>query len=80
MQIRLKLHRCFGQNISEDMHVIWIYTVHMYVILIYFCRFFDKLNLVIFQSLLLAKCIDSGYLVRATPPTTVFYLLFSRAL
>lgn len=36
---------------------------------IIFCYFFRMLNLVIFQDRLLSKCIDSWYLVCATPPT-----------
>ena len=34
----------------------------------YFYYFFCKLNLVIFQALLLSTFVDSMYLVRVTPP------------
>ena len=37
------------------------------------CHCFGKRNLVIFQGELLSKCIDSGYLVRATP----FFIRFN---
>ena len=36
-----------------------------------FCHFFCILNLVIFQARILSKCIDSGYLVCAAPPTVL---------
>ena len=47
---------------SEDMHVHWINPQ------IIFYHFFCKLNLVIFQALLLSTYVDSMYLVRVIPP------------
>ena len=44
--------------------------------LIIFSHFFCFVNLVFFQYEMLSKCIDSGYLVGATP-LTVFHQLFS---
>ena len=38
---------------------------------IFFCHFFNKFNLAIFQAFLQSKWIDSGYLVCATPPTVL---------
>ena len=43
--------------------------------LIIFSHFFCFVNLVVFQYEMLSKCIDSGYLVGATP-LTVFHQLF----
>ena len=38
------------------------------ILRLFFYHFFCKLNLVIFQALLLSTYIDSMYLVRVTPP------------
>ena len=53
-----------SQSLGHDLKNMWFgYNPPI------FCHFFGKLNLVIFQALLLSACIDGGYLVRATPPT-----------
>ena len=40
---------------------------------IIFYHFFCKLNLVIFQALLLSTYVDSMYLVRVTPPMNLLF-------
>ena len=66
--IVLKLFRCF-------LHGMKMCMCFGYNPLIIFSHFFCFVNLVVFQYEMLSKCIDSGYLVGATPPT-VFHQLF----
>ena len=61
ISILLKLHRCFVHGLKI---CIWF----GYNPRIIFYHFFCKLNLVIFQALLLSTYVDSMYLVRVTPP------------
>ena len=58
--ILLKLHRCF-------VHCLKICMWFRYNPQIIFYHFFCKLNLVIFQAILLSTYVDSMYLVRITP-------------
>ena len=60
ISILLKLHRCFVHGLKICM---WF----RYNPQIIFYHFFCKLNLVIFQALLLSTYVDSMYLVRVTP-------------
>ena len=53
---------------NEDGHVVWI-------LWLFFSHFFCFVNLFYFQYEMLSKCIDSGYLVGATP-LAVFHQLF----
>ena len=52
--ILLELHRWFGNGLKICM---WFGYNHQII----FRHFFHKLNLVVFQELLLSKCIDRGY-------------------
>ena len=63
-----KLHSCFG----HDLKICMWFGYNTQVI---FCHFFRKLNLAIFPALYIAKRMDRGYLVGATP-TTGLYLFF----
>ena len=58
--ILLKLHRCFGHGLKICM---WFRYNPQIIVYYFFC----KLNLVIFQALLLSTYVDSMYLVRVTP-------------
>ena len=60
ISILLKLHRCFAHGLK-------ICMCFRYNPQIIFYHFFCKLNLVIFQALLLSTYVDSMYLVRVTP-------------
>ena len=61
ISILLKLHRCFVHGLKI---CIWF----GYNPRIIFYSFLCKLNLVIFQALLLSAYVESMYLVRVTPP------------
>ena len=63
ISILLKLHRCFVHGLKICMWFGYNPTPR-----IKFYYFFGKLNLVIFQALLLSTYVDSMYLVRVTPP------------
>ena len=62
IRIFLKLCTCFPHGLEMCM---WF----GYNPWIYFCHFFHYVNFVIFWPQVLWKCIDSGYLVSATPYT-----------
>ena len=64
MPFFLKLYRCFCHD--RRMCIEFGYNPQ-----IIFCHFSRILNLVIFQSWKLLKCMDSGYLVCATPPAVL---------
>ena len=66
ISILLKLHRCFVHGLKICM---WF----GYNPQIIFYHFFCKLNLVIFQALLLSTYVDSMYLVRVTPPMNLSF-------
>ena len=61
VSILLKLHRCFVHGLKICM---WFGYNHEII----FYHFFCKLNLVIFQALLLSTYVDNIYLVRVTTP------------
>ena len=53
--------------------VVWRYVCGLDTVLpLIFVTFFRILNLVVFHIWILLKCIDSGYLVCATPPTVLY--------
>ena len=61
ISILLKLHKCFVHGLKICMWFGYNPRIISY-------HFFCKLNLVIFQALLLSTYVDSMYLVRVTPP------------
>ena len=61
ISILLKLHKCFVHGLKICMWFGYNPRIISY-------HFFCKLNLVIFQALLLLTYVDSVYLVRVTPP------------
>ena len=70
--IVFKLCRCFWHGMKM---CIWFW----YNSLIIFSHFFCFVNLVIFWSEMLSKCIDSGYLVPAQLLTVFFWLFWNFA-
>ena len=68
MPIVLKRYRCFCHGLKMCMWVGY-YSQNK------FCYCFRILNLVVFEARILSKCIDSEYLMCATP-TTVLYQSF----
>ena len=65
------LYRSFW-NFTDVFVMVWRCACGLDIIhRLIFVTFFRILNLVIFQSWILLKCIDSGYLVCATPPAVL---------
>ena len=62
---------CFW-NFTGVFVMVWRCACDLDIIIrLIFATFFHILNLVIFQSWILLKCIDSGYLVCTTPPAVL---------
>ena len=76
-QLLLVFHRLFW-NFSDLFCMEWTCACGLDIILwSFFSHFFCFVNLVFFQYEMLSKCIDSGYLVGATPLTHETLQMFS---